>query len=361
MTGSTAETILTAAVSFPRVAFVYPNSRRELVADVARGEAPDSTLLGQNHLAELGIEATIHEPLLTRRPHSGIAHRLTWNLRELTLPWELRAVDLAFTPLANLVPLAARARRGLRVVVVNYGLCMIYERSSRARRRLLAESLGSAAAILCLGESQREQLLDQTGLDPARVHTALLGIDDRFFLPRTPPVQGEPYVLTVGKDLSRDFGTFVEAVRALGVRAELAVYPRNLEGIELPSNARARVVGPAALRDLYAGAACVVIPQRRPEYPYGSEGGGLTSLLESMAMARPTVISDRPILRDYVRDGETAVIVPPEDPAALAAAIERVLAEPGTLGPAARSRVEQELTTRHLAERLAPIFREAAR
>jgi len=360
MSGSTAETILTPPVSFPRVAFVYPNSRRELVADVARGEAPDSILLGQNHLAELGIEATIHEPRLTRSPHSGLAHRVTWNLRELTLPWELRNVDVAFTPLANLLPLAARARRGLRIVVVNYGLCMIYERSSRARRRFLADSLRSAAAVVCLGQSQREQLLEQTGLDPARVHTALLGIDERFFAPRATP-EGEPYVLTVGKDLSRDFATFVEAVRELDVRAELAVYPRNLEGIELPPNARARVVGPAELRDLYAGAACVVIPQRRPEYPYGSEGGGLTSLLESMAMARPTVISDRPILHDYVRDGETAVVVPPEDPVALASAIERVFADPGSLGAAARNRVDAELTTRHLAERLAPIFREAAR
>ena len=348
-------------MSPPRVAFVYPNPRRELVAEVARGQAPDSTLLGHNHLAGLGVDATIHEPRLTRTPRSGLAHRLTWNLRELTLPWELRDVDVAFTPLANLLPLAARARRRPRVVVVNYGICQIYQRSTRARRRLLAESLRSAAAVVCLGESQREQLLEQTRLDPARVHTALLGIDERFFLPRTPPQQGEPYVLTVGKDLSRDFATFVEAVRRLGVRAELAVYPRNLEGIDLPPNARARVVGPAELRELYAGAACVVIPQRRAEYPYGSEGGGLTSLLESMAMAKPTVISDRPILQDYVSDGENAVVVPPEDPAALAAAIEGVLADPGSLGAAARRRVEAELSTRHLAERLVPIFREAAR
>jgi glycosyltransferase involved in cell wall biosynthesis len=359
MTGSTTETILTAPVSVPRVAFIYPNSRRELVADVARGEAPDSTLLGQNHLAGLGIDARIHEPRLTRTPHSGLAHRLTWSLRELTLPWELRDVNVAFTPLANLLPLAARASRRLRVVVVNYGLCMIYERSSRARRRLLAESLRSAAAVVCLGESQREQLIEQTGLEPARVRTALLGIDERFFAPR-PMLEGEPYVLTVGKDLSRDFATFAEAVRRLGVRAELAAYPRNLDGIDLPPNARARVVGPVELRDLYAGANCVVVPQRRPGYPYGSEGGGLTSLLESMAMARPTVISDRPILHDYVRDGETAVVVPPEDPAALAGSIERVLADPGSLGPAARRRVEAELTTEHLAGRLAPIFREAA-
>ena len=71
------------------------------------------------------MEATIHEPWLTRTPRSGLAHRVTWNLRELTLPWELGDVDVVCMPLANLLPLAARARRRLRVVVVNYGLCMI--------------------------------------------------------------------------------------------------------------------------------------------------------------------------------------------------------------------------------------------
>jgi glycosyltransferase involved in cell wall biosynthesis len=58
------------------------------------------------------------------------------------------------------------------------------------------------------------------------------------------------------------------------------------------------------------------------------------------------------------------LVVPPEDPAALRAAIERVLADAPlgeTLGAAARADVEARLTTRHEAERLAPIFRATAR
>ena len=337
----------------PKVAFVYPNSRSALAAQVAAGGAPDSTLLGQNHLSELGLDARVHDPALTRRK-SG---RLRWNLRELALPFELRGYDVAFTPLAALFPLVSRR---LPVVVVNYGLCTIWDRSSPARRRLLGASLRSAAHVVALGEWQRARLAEQTGIE--RTSTALLGVDERYFAPRAvdPP---EPYVLTVGKDLARDYATFVEALEPLGIRLELAVYPRNLEGIELPPQARARVVGPAELRDLYAGAACVVLPQRRPEYPFGSEGGGLTALLETLAMARPVVASDRPILHDYVTHGETALLVPPEDPAALGEAVERVLrdAELATrLGSAGRVRVESALTTRHFAERIAPVLREAA-
>ena len=339
----------------PKVAFVYPNSRSALAAQVAAGGAPDSTLLGQNHLGELGLDARVHEPALTRR-RTG---RLRWNLRELALPFELRGYDAAFTPLAALLPLVSRR---LPVVVVNYGLCTIWDRSSPARRRLLGASLRSAAHVFSLGDWQRDRLAEQAGLDPARTSTTLLGIDERFFSPR-PTNAVEPYVLAVGKDLARDYATFVEALAPLGVRLELAVYPRNLDGIELPPQARARVVGSQELRELYAGAACVVLPQRRPEYPYGSEGGGLTALLEALAMAKPVVASDRPILRDYVADGETALLVPPEDPPALREAVERILSDEELarrLAAAGRARVEGALTTRHFAERIAPVLREAA-
>ena len=340
----------------PKVAFVLPNPRAELAARVAAREAPDSTLLGQNHLAALGLDARLHDPALTRRGGG----RLRWHLREATLPWELRDDDVAFTPLAGLFPLLARARRRPRVVVINYGLCTIWDRSSPARRALLRASLRSAATVVCLGEWQRERLEEQTG---ARATTALLGIDERYFAPRPGPAGREPYVLAVGKDIARDYATFAEAVRRLGVRAEIAAYPRNLEGVRLPAGTRARAVEPAELRELYAGAACVVVPQRRQDYPYGSEGGGLTSLLETLAMARPLVASERPILHDYVAHEETALLVPPEEPDALAAAIGRLLGDPELaqrMGDAGRARVEAGLTTRHFAEQIAPILRAAA-
>jgi glycosyltransferase involved in cell wall biosynthesis len=343
----------------PRVAFVYPNSRAELAAEVAAGEAPDSTLLGQNHLAELGLEARVHDPALTRRG-SG---RLRWNLREVVLPWELADVDVACSPLANVFPLAARARRSPQVVVINFGLCTIWARSSAGRRALLARSLRSAAAVVSLGRSQRDLLAEQTGIDPARSHAVLHGIDAGYFSPRPAPAETEPYVLAVGKDLSRDYGTLAKAVAGLDVRVEIAAYPRNHEGVVLPPNARARTVSAAELRDLYAGAACIVVPQFRDGYPYGCESGGLTSLLEAMAMAKPVVVSERPVLHDYVVDGETALLVPSEEPEALRAAIERLLGDRHLgerLGAAARARSEEGLTTKGLARRLAPILLGAA-
>jgi glycosyltransferase involved in cell wall biosynthesis len=48
-------------------------------------------------------------------------------------------------------------------------------------------------------------------------------------------------------------------------------------------------------------------------------------LFEYMAMAKPVVASDLPSLREVLVDGETALLVPPEDPVALAAAVTAVL------------------------------------
>jgi glycosyltransferase involved in cell wall biosynthesis len=115
----------------------------------------------------------------------------------------------------------------------------------------------------------------------------------------------------------------------------------------------------AELRDLYAGAACVVVPQRADGYPYGSEGGGLTTICEALAMAKPVIATERAILHDYLEDDE---LVPPVDPPALRAAIERVLSDDAMRqrGEQMRRRAEERHSTRRFAETLAPILRSAA-
>ena len=341
-----------------RATFVYPNSRRELLAGIERGEEPDSQLHGALYLHEHGIHVAFHDPLLTRRRLPAPLDRIAWNARELTVPFEVGRTDVVFTPLAALLPLASRARR-LPVFALNFGLNLIWRRASQARRALLRRSLSAAARVICLGESQRRELVERARLDPERVVTMLIPVDDRFFRPAERDEDGT--VLAVGKDLARDYG----ALAAAGVDAEVHVvaHPRNLAGVQVPPNMRVlQGLSSVALRDEYARAACVVLPQRDDAYAFGSEGGGLTALLEAMAMGRPIVASDRAILHDYVDDGVEALLVPPEDPTALRAGIERVLGDrelARSLGTAARARVERAHTSRGFAADLAPVLRQA--
>ena len=170
-----------------KASFVYPNSRRALLAGIATGDEPDSVLHGALSLDQHGIDVDFHDPFLTRRRLPSPLERIAWSVRELTVPYELGTTDVVFTPLANLLPLAARGRR-LPVVVINFGLNLIWKRASGARRRLFRQSLRSAARIICLGAAQRDELVDIAQLDPDRVLSMVIPVDDRSsHRPQWPP------------------------------------------------------------------------------------------------------------------------------------------------------------------------------
>ena len=344
-----------------RAAFVYANPRSALVREVAAGKAPDTGLLGQNHLAPHGIEATVHDPLLMRR--RLLPFRVAWSLRELAVPLELRGSDVVCTPLALLLPLASRVERGPRAVVLNMGLCNRLERAGGAQRRVLVRSLRTAAAVVCFAEAQRERLLEQTGLAPEHVRVVLFGVDDGFYEPSQIPSGG--HVLAVGRDLARDYATFARAVEGLDAEAVLVASERNVAGLELPGNVRLRLdVGYRELRELYAGARCVVVPTRRDGYPYGADCSGHTVLLEAQAAGRPVVLTQRATNADYVVLVDGPLEVEAEEPDSLRAALERLLSDDalaGRMGAAGRRAVEERFTTSHLARRLAPVLLEAAR
>jgi len=92
------------------------------------------------------------------------------------------------------------------------------------------------------------------------------------------------------------------------------------------------------IRTLWSIAHIAVLPSRREGLP--------KSLLEPAAMGRPLIATDVPGCREIARDGVNALLVPPDDAGALAAALER-LADDAELrrrfGAASRALVESEL------------------
>lgn len=64
-------------------------------------------------------------------------------------------------------------------------------------------------------------------------------------------------------------------------------------------------------------------------FPSLYEGIG-GAVIEAMALGLPVVCSDIAPLREVVEPGESALLVPPEDPGALASALKRVLLDPRT-------------------------------
>lgn len=87
-------------------------------------------------------------------------------------------------------------------------------------------------------------------------------------------------------------------------------------------------------------------------------------MLESMACGVPVVMGDIPAIREWVSDGVDGFLVPPRDPAALSAAIGRVLSEGGGMLAAvtgsARERVGREADGEMNAERIRDLVRRVA-
>jgi glycosyltransferase involved in cell wall biosynthesis len=343
------------------VGFVYPNSRRQLAEDVAAGVGADSFLLGQNHLHDFGYEAFIHEPRLTAGGGTGgLRHRILWNSREIVLPWELGEADVVFTSLVNVLPLVARLRGGPRIVVFDFALATVLDRSGAFRRGMLSASIRSADAIVSLSHDQRDRLLARVRLNPERVSVCHLGIDHEFLRPAATGAGDDGYVLAVGKDLARDYETLGRAAAGLDARVVVVTEERNVHGISLPPNVEVtRGLDYRELRELYARARCVALPVRRSDFPFGTESSGLTALLEAMAMAKPVVVSDRRIFGEYVRADDSALLVPPEDPAALRAALTRLLSDDALaerLGTTGRRLVEERFTMERFAAGLSNVL-----
>jgi glycosyltransferase involved in cell wall biosynthesis/ribosomal protein S18 acetylase RimI-like enzyme len=98
-------------------------------------------------------------------------------------------------------------------------------------------------------------------------------------------------------------------------------------------------------RDLYALMDVFVLPSWREGMP--------RSAIEAAAMGRAMVLTDIRGCREVARDGVEGILVPPRNPAALAAAIERLLRDASArdrMGRAARVRAEERFDERRVAD-----------
>jgi glycosyltransferase involved in cell wall biosynthesis len=103
---------------------------------------------------------------------------------------------------------------------------------------------------------------------------------------------------------------------------------------------------------LYAAADVVVVPSVIPD--------ALSRVaLEAMAAGRPVVATAVGGTPELIEDGQSGLLVPRHDPAALAAAIERLLDDPALaarLGAAARRRVETRFAPETSVKRLLALY-----
>lgn len=93
-------------------------------------------------------------------------------------------------------------------------------------------------------------------------------------------------------------------------------------------------------------------------FPSLWEGFGLV-LLEAMALRKPIIASRVSAIPEIVLDGETGILTPPQNPAALASAITHILTRPDaaqSMGAAGYARLHEHFTVQTMVERTEQIY-----
>jgi glycosyltransferase involved in cell wall biosynthesis len=188
-------------------------------------------------------------------------------------------------------------------------------------------------------------LRDEYGMEPG---SQIVGV-----VARLEPEKGHPTLLEAWPLVLRQVpDAYLVVVGEGGRRAELERQSRDLRIAH-------RVVFTGRRDDVPAVTAALdvaVLPSYR-------EAQGLT-ILEAMAMSRPVVASKVGGIPEVIEDGVTGLLVPPHDPAALAAAIVSLLtdhARADTIGRAGHDLVRDRFCIQLMVREIEAIYDEGAR
>jgi glycosyltransferase involved in cell wall biosynthesis len=118
-------------------------------------------------------------------------------------------------------------------------------------------------------------------------------------------------VIVGGHPKEADLARVTRLTARLGIAARV-----ELTGLVPPTDVAARL----------AAASILVLPNSASAI--SNRYTSPLKLFEYLAMGRPIVASDLPAFREILTDGETALLVPPDDPEALARALARLAADP---------------------------------
>jgi len=255
---------------------------------------------------------------------------------------ERKRYDAFFTTGEDIgLPLSALLQTSIR----KYSHTMIAHTLFPAKKRAFFRFGVGRKLDRILVYSTSEELLatSELKLPPSKVQRLYYHADERFFRPD--PRAVEPDLICAAGQLLRDYDCLLDAIQGLPVRVQIAagspwidqpLRPKR----SLPANVTWGKLDRYDLRELYARSALAVVPIFQNHYQTG-----IATILEMMAMGKCVIATRTHGQTDTIVDGVTGIYVPPGEPAAMSAALRRMLDNPSqaaALGHAARRFVEEK-------------------
>jgi len=231
----------------------------------------------------------------------------------------------------------------------------------------------AAHRVIAVSNKMRDDIIAHFDADPARVVTIHNGIDpDQFKRTQARDHLDRlgvkpPYVLFVGR-ITDQKGIFhlLDAAPRLPAGVQVVLCASAPDTPEIEERLRRRVaempnvvwinemVPVPVVTQLYSHCAVFCCPSVYEPF-------GLINL-EAMGCETPVVASAVGGILEVVEDGKTGLLVEPAQPAALAAALVRVLGNPTLareMGRAGRKRVEEKFSWASVAERTEQVYADA--
>lgn len=217
-------------------------------------------------------------------------------------------------------------------------------------------AVGNIDRFIPVHEGIADFLVEELGVSPSRVTVIPNGVDTGLFRPLARKARR---VIFVGRaTLPKGFDTLIEAAALF--KAPLLVVTNK---IKQGAAERARRAGIEIVRDLshaelapaMAGSSLLVLPSWDEEQPL--------VVLEAMACGLPVVTTPAGA-SDLVEDGRNGLVVPPDDPRALAAAVNRLLDAADSareMGEINRRQAEERHAWTKIAERVVEVYEGALR
>jgi glycosyltransferase involved in cell wall biosynthesis len=281
--------------------------------------------------ASVQIESlTVGGPFTTALENGRVALRRAREPR-----YGLVIVDELCHPRTALASLIHRVRPRARLVALVHHLGASERSGPSARARLALERLllDAASRVIVTSETTLRAVA-AAGVDPTRIHAVLPGCDrlGERCEPPLPAVDGRVRLLFLGSLTPRKgVLALVRAMAAVSSRATLTLvgpadrdlaYAAAVRAAIAGSPARDRIRVTGTLPD--AGVAAALASHDLFVLPSLHEGFGI-AIAEALAHGLGVIATTAGAIPEVVRDGREAILVPPGDERALAAALARAV------------------------------------
>jgi glycosyltransferase involved in cell wall biosynthesis len=316
----------------------------------------------------VGIDRAVVERVAESRPGSA-----TQVLRRVRSKWDLPGLAGHIRAVRDLHPdvihaslphpwscqyaiIAGLVTRGVKVVAVQHAIL-----PARVRRQawLNHQTLSRLDAHVALSPTQAGLIEEMARLRPGSMRIIPNGVAD-FRVEAEPRPTDGPIVGSVGRLApEKGFDVLLHALQQVpGLTAVLAgkgPERERLEQLAAELGVADRVLMPGFVPDARTWMAMYdvfAIPSR-------SEGMPLT-LIEAMLASRPVVVTAIGGMPDVVVDGETGLVVPPEDPDALAEALRQLFGDGAraAMGARGRARATEEFSFEHMVRSYEALYEE---